>query len=98
MIITSRLSLAYASFTCRCRFDDVLGLVVNQCARYFEEGFYLLPQEKHSLLRSMAYGLSLMDSDTDKINVFKSKKINLSPFQKFFKVFLFLFHFLLVLC
>ena len=65
-------------------------MVVNQCARYFEEGFFLLPQEKHSLLRAMAYGLSLMDSETDKINVFKNKKISLSPFQKFFKVYEFI--------
>lgn len=68
------------------RFDDVLALVVNQCARYFEENMCLVPQEKHSLLRAMSYGLYLMDGDNEKLNVFKSKKISLSPFQKFFKV------------
>jgi hypothetical protein len=67
-------------------FDDVLALVVNQQARYFEENMCLVPQEKHSLLRAMSYGLYLMDGDNEKLNVFKSKKITLSPFQKFFKV------------
>jgi len=60
-------------------FDDVLALVVNQCARYFEENMCLVPQEKHSLLRAMSYGLYLMDGDNEKLNVFKSKKISLSP-------------------
>jgi cytoplasmic FMR1 interacting protein len=63
-----------------------LALVVNQCARYFEDNMCLVPQEKHSLLRAMSYGLYLMDGDNEKLNVFKSKKISLSPFQKFFKV------------
>lgn len=82
-----RLFVAHPTHLCRNRrFDDVLTLILNQSARYFEENLFLLPQEKHSLLRVMSYGLFLMDGDNEKLNIFKSKKISLSPFQKSFKV------------
>lgn len=86
VVLTIVLAHLFATCACAYRFDDVLALVVNQCARYFEENMCLVPQEKHSLLRAMSYGLYLMDGDNEKLNVFKSKKISLSPFQKFFKV------------
>eukprot|EP01111_Echinosteliopsis_oligospora_P015952 TRINITY_DN6483_c0_g1_i1.p1 TRINITY_DN6483_c0_g1~~TRINITY_DN6483_c0_g1_i1.p1 ORF type:complete len:1368 (+),score=367.50 TRINITY_DN6483_c0_g1_i1:181-4284(+) len=65
-------------------FDDVLALVVNQCADYLEAERYLLPVEKHCLLRVMPYALFLMDVDT-KRNIFKKKDLNLAKTQRIFK-------------
>lgn len=71
------------------RFDDIISMIVNQCALYVEEQRYVTPAEKHCLLRVMTYGLYLMDGEgpqNSQFNIFKSKKINLSRFSKLFKV------------
>jgi cytoplasmic FMR1 interacting protein len=68
-------------------FDDVLTIVVNQCADYLETEKYLLPSEKHCLLRVMPYVLFLMDGDQNsQNNIFKSKKLKLPRFAALFKV------------
>src|SRR5690606_1803843 len=67
-------------------FDDVLALVVNQCADYFEAERYVLPHEKHCLLRVMPYGLFLMDGEQNsQHNIFKSKKVKLPRFSAIFR-------------
>jgi cytoplasmic FMR1 interacting protein len=64
-----------------------MAAIVNQCADYFEKDLYMLPQEKHCLLRVMPYGLFLMDGEKDtQYNIFKSKKIKLSRFATIFRV------------
>jgi cytoplasmic FMR1 interacting protein len=71
------------------RFDDVLSMIVNQCAQYMEEEKYVLPAEKHCLLRVMPYGLFLMDGENNakaELNIFKNKRINLARFAKLFRV------------
>lgn len=82
----------YASFSCvfvmtSISFDDVIAMIVNLCAASMEEERYVLPAEKNGLLRVMPYGLFLMDGESPNspLNVFKSKKVNLSRFSKLFK-------------
>lgn len=63
-----------------------MAAVVNQCADYFEGDRYVLPSEKHCLLRVMSYGLFLMDGDNNtQYNIFKSKKIKLNRFATIFR-------------
>jgi len=67
-------------------FDDVLALIVNQCANFLETERYLSPQEKHCLLRVIPYGLFLMDGDSGaQHNIFRTKKIKLDRFAQIFR-------------
>lgn len=66
-------------------FDDVIALIVNQCARYLELDLHVLPGEKHRLLRAMPYGLFLMDGENERYNIFKSRKISIARISKQFK-------------
>jgi len=67
-------------------FDDVLSLIANTCADFFEADRFVLPGEKHCLLRVMPYVLYLMDGEQNSPNnIFKSKKIKLERFSKIFR-------------
>ncbi|KYQ91088.1 component of SCAR regulatory complex [Tieghemostelium lacteum] len=65
------------------RFDDVLPIIVNQCADYLEQEKYILPSEKHCLLRVMPFILLLIDDE--KHNIFKNKNLNFSRYSKIFR-------------
>jgi len=69
------------------QFDDVIAMVVNQCADCLDKEFYLSPAEKHCLLRVMPYGLFLLDGGegNTNLNLFKNKKVKLERFAKIFK-------------
>ncbi len=62
-------------------------VLFNHSVDCLERKQYLLPTEKHTLLRSLPYLIYLMDSDDKKngLNAFKSKKIQLEKAQKFLK-------------
>ena len=64
------------------RFDEILILLANMCASFVEEDKLILPAEKHSLLRVIAYSLFLIDGNE---NIFKSKKVNIKRFSALFK-------------
>eukprot|EP01113_Clastostelium_recurvatum_P001498 TRINITY_DN1060_c0_g1_i3.p1 TRINITY_DN1060_c0_g1~~TRINITY_DN1060_c0_g1_i3.p1 ORF type:complete len:1328 (-),score=521.15 TRINITY_DN1060_c0_g1_i3:101-4084(-) len=67
-------------------YDDIFAVVVNQCADYLEAERYMLPIEKHCLLRVMPYCLFLMDNEKDeKKNIFKRKDLALNRVAKLFK-------------
>eukprot|EP00035_Acanthoeca_spectabilis_P004839 m.107332 g.107332 ORF g.107332 m.107332 type:complete len:1266 (-) comp12746_c0_seq1:41-3838(-) len=67
-------------------FEMVLAEIVNECAKLIENGFFVLPSEKHSLLKTMAFGLYLMDINPDaKKSLYKNKAISISRFDKIFK-------------
>eukprot|EP00316_Scyphosphaera_apsteinii_P002202 CAMPEP_0119338162 /NCGR_PEP_ID=MMETSP1333-20130426/95505_1 /TAXON_ID=418940 /ORGANISM="Scyphosphaera apsteinii, Strain RCC1455" /LENGTH=286 /DNA_ID=CAMNT_0007349377 /DNA_START=30 /DNA_END=886 /DNA_ORIENTATION=+ len=44
-------------------YDDVLAAMANLTLEYLEQGWYMLPKEKHRLLRGSAYLVWLLDSD-----------------------------------
>ena len=54
-----------------------------------ETRMYLLPEEKHMLVKVLGFGLFLMDSDTCLMNVTKmdqKKRIRLDKIDRIFKV------------
>eukprot|EP00039_Didymoeca_costata_P002102 m.57505 g.57505 ORF g.57505 m.57505 type:complete len:1269 (-) comp11113_c1_seq1:133-3939(-) len=66
-------------------YEQVLAEIVNECATLYEGGFYVLPEDKHMLVKVMAYGLFLMDSKDPKKTLMKSKHVDLKRFDKIFK-------------
>eukprot|EP01136_Pigoraptor_vietnamica_P024486 Opistho-1_new@77605 len=66
-------------------YDEVLADVVNLCADLFEQNLYVTPEEKHVMLKVMAFGLFLMDGVKSQANIYKNKKIRLERFGKLFK-------------
>ena len=62
----------------------VLASMANLCLECLEQDWYLLPAEKHRLLRSAAYLLWLLDAKGG-VNAFKHKLIKKERFAKYFK-------------
>lgn len=42
-------------------YQDVIAEIINECALLIENQQYILPDEKHQLLKTMSFGLFLMD-------------------------------------
>eukprot|EP00051_Salpingoeca_urceolata_P004991 m.69469 g.69469 ORF g.69469 m.69469 type:complete len:1254 (+) comp13989_c0_seq2:242-4003(+) len=66
-------------------FDEVLAEIANECATLFEQGLYVLPSEKHMLLKIIAFSLYLMDGTTGKTTIYKNKRLNIQRFDTLFK-------------
>ena len=67
-------------------YDDILCDVINTSVQMFENKLYLLPQEKHILIKVIGFSLSLLDGETFNINKLDGKKrLNLSQIDKIFK-------------
>ena len=70
-----------------CSFDEVLAYILTDAADLYESGTYGLPSEKYSLLKTIAFGLYLMDgSQSSKLSIYKNKNINLQRFDALFLV------------
>ncbi|XP_071951857.1 cytoplasmic FMR1-interacting protein 2-like isoform X1 [Antedon mediterranea] len=67
--------------------EELLIDIVNICSDMYENKQYVLPQEKHMLLKVMAFALYLMDGKD--VSIYKldggKKKFSLSKIDKFFK-------------
>ncbi|PWA14426.1 hypothetical protein CCH79_00011121, partial [Gambusia affinis] len=67
-------------------YEELLADIVNLCVDYYENKLYLTPNEKHTLLKVMGFGLYLMDGNSSNIYKLDAKKrINLTKIDKFFK-------------
>ncbi|CAH1268693.1 CYFIP1, partial [Branchiostoma lanceolatum] len=67
-------------------YEAILLEVVNNSCRFYEEGWFVTPAEKHLLLKVMGFGLYLMDGSQSNIYKLDSKKrISLSKIDKYFK-------------
>lgn len=67
-------------------YEEILCDVINTSAQMFENKLYLLPQEKHILVKVIGFSLSLLDGDNFNINKLDAKRrINLSQIDKIFK-------------
>lgn len=67
-------------------YDDLLADIVNICVQMYETKMYMLPAEKHMLVKVMGFGLFLMDGEVCNINKQDQKKrINISKIDKIFK-------------
>lgn len=64
-------------------FEEAMITLINQCADWYEGKHYLLPSDKHMLLRVMPYCLFVMD--TEKFNVYKDKRFKIARFAPIFK-------------
>jgi hypothetical protein len=64
-----------------------MNFILNDCAVMYEERKFGLPREKYTMLKTMAFGLYLMDgSQSSKLNIYKSKSISLPRFDAIFAV------------
>ncbi|XP_076261449.1 cytoplasmic FMR1-interacting protein Sra-1 [Rhynchophorus ferrugineus] len=67
-------------------YEELLADVVNICVHMFESKMYLIPSEKHMLVKVMGFGLFLMDSDICNINKLdQKKKLRLDKIDRIFK-------------
>ncbi|XP_071846795.1 cytoplasmic FMR1-interacting protein 2-like isoform X2 [Apostichopus japonicus] len=67
-------------------YEDLLCEIVNLCIDHFEGMHYVLPAEKHMLVKVIAFGLFLMDGkDLSIYKMDQKKKISLSRVDKVFK-------------
>ncbi|KAH9489792.1 Cytoplasmic FMR1-interacting protein 2 [Bulinus truncatus] len=69
-------------------FEEILAEVINICVMMYEKNMYLEPNEKHMLVKVMAFGLFLMDSVGPGPSIYRmneKKKINLSKIDKILK-------------
>lgn len=67
-------------------YETLLCRIVNLCMQMFEESKYILPSEKHMLVKVIGFGLFLIDGKNCDINKLDAKKkVNLSAIDKIFK-------------
>lgn len=67
-------------------YEVLLCKIVNTCLHMYEEGKYILPYEKHMLVKVIGFGLFLVDGKNCDINKLDAKKkINISAIDKIFK-------------
>lgn len=81
--ITQTLKLALSGIP---NYEELICDIINICVNYYEHKRYLLPDDKHMLLKVMGFGLYLLNNR--ELNVYKlhdKKKININKIDKFFK-------------
>lgn len=67
-------------------YETLLCKIVNLCLQMYEESKYILPSEKHMLVKVLGFALFLIDGKTCDINkIDAKKKINLAAIDKIFK-------------
>lgn len=67
-------------------YEVLLCKIVNTCLHMYDEGKYVLPYEKHMLVKVIGFGLFLVDGKNCDINKLDAKKkINMSAIDKIFK-------------
>ncbi|XP_067136852.1 cytoplasmic FMR1-interacting protein isoform X1 [Centruroides vittatus] len=67
-------------------YEELLADIVNICVYMYEYKMYMLPSEKHMLVKVMGFGLFLMDGEICNINKLDQKKrINIAKIDKIFK-------------
>lgn len=67
-------------------YESLLCKIVNLCVQMFEESKFVLPYEKHMLVKVMGFGLFLIDGKNCDINKLDSKKkLNLATIDRIFK-------------
>ncbi|KAE9551006.1 hypothetical protein FO519_005792 [Halicephalobus sp. NKZ332] len=67
-------------------YEELLADVVNICAHFYENKFYLSPDEKHMYVKVIAFSLYLMDSGVaNVVKLDQKKRISISRLDKIFK-------------
>ncbi|CAK8686198.1 unnamed protein product [Clavelina lepadiformis] len=81
--ITQSLKLALSGIN---GYEELICDIVNISMNYYENKMYLVPSEKHMLLKVMGFGLFLLNNRD--ISIYKlqdKKRLNLNKIDKFFK-------------
>eukprot|EP00794_Sanderia_malayensis_P007099 gene7099-7902_t len=66
--------------------EDLLCEIVDLCCNLYEQKSYVLPAEKHMLLKVIGFTLFLLDGQVSNINKLdQKKKISITRIDKFFK-------------
>ena len=84
----------YVVYNTLFSYEELLADVINLAVHMLETRMYLLPEEKHMLVKVLGFGLFLMDSEICQINISKldhKKRIRLDKIDKIFKVCLCIF-------
>ncbi|XP_066917897.1 cytoplasmic FMR1-interacting protein 2-like isoform X2 [Clytia hemisphaerica] len=82
-IITSKLKSSLEEIE---GYDELLADIINLCVHFYEFRMYVLPKEKHLLLKVIGFTLFLLDGKACNINKLdQKKKINISKIDKIFK-------------
>lgn len=67
-------------------YEILLCKIVNLCLQMYEESKYILPSEKHMLVKVLGFGLFLIDGKNCDINKLDAKKkVNIGAIDKIFK-------------
>ncbi|GFR33631.1 cytoplasmic FMR1-interacting protein [Trichonephila clavata] len=67
-------------------YEELLADVINIAVQMYEYKMYLLPSEKHMLVKVMGFGLFLIDGEISNINKMDQKKrVNIAKIDKIFK-------------
>lgn len=67
-------------------YEELISDVINLATHMYEDNLYMLPFEKHMLVKVIGFGLFLVDSKTCNMNKLDAKKrINLGKIDKIFK-------------
>lgn len=67
-------------------YEELISDVINLATHMYEDNLYMLPYEKHMLVKVIGFGLFLVDSKTCNMNKLDAKKrINLSKIDRIFK-------------
>lgn len=67
-------------------YEDLLCEIVDLCCSLYDQKAFILPAEKHMLLKVIGFTLFLLDGKETNINKLdQKKKINISRIDKFFK-------------
>jgi len=83
--ITTSLKMALTGIN---GYEELICDIVNISMNYYENKMYILPSEKHMLLKVMGFGLYLLDNNSSSLSIYKlheKKKLNLNKIDKFFK-------------
>lgn len=67
-------------------FEELLTDIVNICVHFFEQRFYVTPEEKHLYVKVIAFALYLIDgAPMNVIKLDQKKRLNIQRFDKIFK-------------
>ncbi|EGD72022.1 hypothetical protein PTSG_00038 [Salpingoeca rosetta] len=64
---------------------DVMHELADTCIRLLETDGYVLPDEKHTLLKAISFIVYIMDDPEEKIGIYKVKKYNHHKYDALFK-------------
>uniref|UniRef100_A0AC34GHC3 Cytoplasmic FMR1-interacting protein n=1 Tax=Panagrolaimus sp. ES5 TaxID=591445 RepID=A0AC34GHC3_9BILA len=67
-------------------YEEIMSDVINNCAQFYENRYYVSPDEKHMFVKVIAFSLYLIDNGTiNAIKLDQKKKISIARLDRIFK-------------